>query len=43
VRRGKRVSPKTEGLVHLIGFAMLIALILVITYQDVIRIVSGGA
>ena len=43
VRRGKRVSPKTEGLVHLIGFAMLMALILVITYQDVIRIVSGGA
>jgi regulator of sigma E protease len=42
VRRGKRVSPKTEGLVHLIGFAMLMALILVITYQDIIRIISGG-
>ena len=41
VRRGKRVSPKTEGLVHLIGFAMLIALILVITHQDIIRIISG--
>jgi regulator of sigma E protease len=41
VRRGKRVSPKTEGLVHLIGFAMLMALILLITYQDIIRIVSG--
>jgi len=40
VRRGKRVSPKTEGLVHLIGFALLIALILVITYQDIIRIIS---
>jgi regulator of sigma E protease len=40
VRRGKRVSPKTEGLVHLIGFAMLMALILVITYQDIIRIIS---
>jgi len=41
VRRGKRVSPKTEGLVHFIGFAMLMALILLITYQDIIRIVSG--
>jgi regulator of sigma E protease len=41
VRRGKRVSPKTEGLVHLIGFAMLMALILAITYQDIIRIISG--
>ena len=43
VRRGKRVSPKTEGMVHLIGFAMLMALILVITYQDIIRIISGGS
>lgn len=41
VRRGKRVSPKTEGLVHFIGFAMLMALILVITYHDIIRIISG--
>jgi regulator of sigma E protease len=43
VRRGKRVSPKTEGLVHLIGFAMLIALIVVITHQDIIRIISGDS
>ena len=43
VRRGKRVSPKTEGLVHLIGFAMLMALILVITYQDIIRIITGDS
>ena len=41
VRRGKRISPKTENVVHLIGFAMLMAAILIITYQDIIRIVSG--
>ncbi len=41
VRRGKRISPKKEGLVHFIGFAMLMAAMLVITYQDIIRIVSG--
>ncbi|MEE9400296.1 MAG: M50 family metallopeptidase [Dehalococcoidales bacterium] len=41
VRRGKRVAPKTEGLIHLVGFAMLIALLLAITYQDIIRIISG--
>jgi len=41
VRRGKRVPPKTEGLIHLIGFAMLMAAILAITYQDIIRIISG--
>jgi regulator of sigma E protease len=41
VRRGKRVSPRTEGMIHYIGFAMLIALILVISYFDIVRVVSG--
>jgi len=41
VRRGKRVSPKTEGLVHLIGFIMLITLMLVITYVDILRVTRG--
>ena len=43
VRRGKRISPKTEGLVHMIGFVMLMAAFLAITYQDIVRIVSGGS
>ena len=41
VRRGKRVSPKTEGLVHYIGFALLMAAIVVITYRDILRIITG--
>jgi len=41
VRRGKRISPRTEGLIHGIGFMLLIAAILAITYQDIIRIISG--
>jgi len=41
VRRGKRISPKTENFVHLIGFGTLMAAILIITYQDIIRIISG--
>lgn len=41
VRRGKRISPKREGLVHLIGFAMLMAFILAVTFQDIMRIISG--
>ncbi|MBI4180923.1 MAG: site-2 protease family protein [Chloroflexi bacterium] len=41
VRRGKRISPKTEGLVHLIGFILLMLFFLAITYQDIIRIISG--
>ena len=43
VRRGKRISPKTEGTVHLIGFLLLIGLAVVVTYQDIARIISGGS
>jgi regulator of sigma E protease len=41
VRRGKRISPEREGLVHLVGFAILIGLIAVISVQDIARIVRG--
>ncbi|MCJ7769624.1 MAG: site-2 protease family protein [Dehalococcoidales bacterium] len=41
MRRGKRISPKKEGLVHLIGFIILMALMLAVTLQDIIRIASG--
>ena len=43
VRRGKRISPKREGLVHLVGFFMLMAFMLAITLQDIIRITSGDS
>jgi regulator of sigma E protease len=43
LRHGKRVSPKTERLVHTIGFLILLALMLLITYRDIVRIVSGGS
>jgi regulator of sigma E protease len=43
VRRGKRISPQTEGLVHAIGFILLMAAILALTYQDITRIISGGS
>ncbi len=43
VRRGKRISPKREGLIHAIGFALLMAAFLAITYQDIIRIISGDS
>ena len=41
VRRGKRISPRREGLAHLVGFAAVIALILAMSYRDVVRILSG--
>jgi regulator of sigma E protease len=41
VRRGKRIAPKAEGLVHLIGFALIMVFFLAVTYQDIMRIISG--
>ena len=40
-RRGKRISPQKEGMVHMIGFMAMIVLILVISYFDVSRIIRG--
>ncbi len=40
-RRGKRISPQKEGLVHMIGFMAMILLIVVISYFDVTRIIRG--
>ncbi|MFC1988107.1 RIP metalloprotease [Chloroflexota bacterium] len=42
-RRGKRVSPKVEGTIHLIGLFLLITFLFVITYQDILRIINGGS
>lgn len=33
--RGKRISPEREGLIHLVGVAALLALVLVISFYDV--------
>ena len=41
IRRGKRVSPQREGLVHLIGFALLITFIVFVSYFDVVRLLNG--
>lgn len=41
LRRGKRISPQREGLVHIIGMAILLGLVLVVSYFDILRITSG--
>ena len=43
IRRGKRVSPRIEGIVHSIGFLILLAFLVLITYQDIFRWVAGGS
>ncbi|HLS54002.1 MAG TPA: RIP metalloprotease RseP [Tissierellaceae bacterium] len=36
--RGKPIDPEKENFIHLVGFAFLIGLMLVVTYRDLIRI-----
>lgn len=42
LRRGKRVSPQLEGMVHFVGMAILLLLMLIITVFDVQRLLPGG-
>ncbi len=41
--RGKPVDPNKENVIHLIGFALLILLMIFITYNDVTRLIVGKA
>jgi regulator of sigma E protease len=42
-RRGKRIAPQKEAIVHLVGLAAILTLALVITYFDVIRVIRGDS
>ena len=41
LRGGKKIDPQKEGLVHLVGIAVLISFMLLITFFDVQRLLSG--
>ena len=43
VRRGRRIAPEKEALVHLVGLALIITSAIVITYFDVIRLIRGDS
>src|SRR5262245_46507836 len=34
--RGRRIAPEREGLIHLVGMAVLVSLVIVITYFDIL-------
>jgi regulator of sigma E protease len=42
LRGGRRVDPRKEGFVHLMGIVLLLAVFLVISYFDLVRVVQGG-
>lgn len=41
LRRGKRISPEKEGMVHLIGLAVLLGGIILISANDIRRLLQG--
>jgi regulator of sigma E protease len=41
VRGGKRIDPRKEGMVHLIGIALLLGLMVLISIFDVQRMIAG--
>lgn len=41
LRRGRRIAPEKEAMVHLVGFVLFMALAIVVTFADITRIVNG--
>jgi len=39
--RGKPVDPNRESMVHFIGFAMIMLLMIAVTYNDIIQLIKG--
>lgn len=40
--RRKPMKPEVEGIVHLVGFGLLMVLMLVVTFGDISKLISGG-
>ena len=43
IRRGKRIPAEKEGLVHIIGFVALIGLVILVSANDINRLLQGGS
>jgi len=41
LRRGKRLSPQAVRLAHGVGTALLVTLMIVVTFSDILRLISG--
>ncbi|CAH1193521.1 Regulator of sigma-W protease RasP [Paenibacillus auburnensis] len=39
--RGKPVDPGREGMVHFVGFALLFLVMIAVTYNDILRLITG--
>lgn len=38
--RGKAIKPQTEGAIHLVGFALLMLLVVFLTYKDILGLIT---
>jgi regulator of sigma E protease len=36
--RGRPIAPEREGLIHVIGFAILLGVMVLVTYQDIAKL-----
>jgi regulator of sigma E protease len=43
LRRGRRIAPQKEALVHLAGMVFFMVLVVVISYFDIARLIHGDA
>ncbi len=41
LRGGRKVDPRVEGIIHLVGIMVLLAFILFVSYNDVMRLLAG--
>jgi len=41
--RGRRIAPQREAMAHVIGILIILALTIVVSYFDVVRLLSGGS
>jgi len=43
IRRGKRIPPEREALVHLVGMVVLMGFVVVVSYLDIVRWLEGAS
>ena len=40
--RGKPINQKVEGIIHGVGMALLMLLMVIVAYNDIVRLITGG-
>ena len=40
--RGKPINQKVEGIIHTVGMALLMILMVIVAYNDIARLITGG-